>query len=225
MDEQTLKTMPEYVQKLPKVVQDFVFDSVWEDRTKEITAKYSLNENQTDTLIDKVLFILIGLETPENFLESIISELGISRLLAEQIIEELEKRVFEYAINQIGPKIKSGGERNEISKPEAGIIINTDDDIPEIRPEIVPMVEKGEVAHTTPTVSVNTTVDQSKISVPRYVPPVPNNLPTEEATPVQVQQAPEASQPKPIEEARVTSVNTTTDQRKYTVDPYREPLE
>ena len=241
MDEQTLKTMPEYVQKLPKSVQDFVFDGMWEDRTKEITSKYSLNESQTDTLIDKVLFILIGLETPENFLESIISELEISRLMAEQIIEELEKRVFEYAINQIGPKIKNNREENKTSKPKISVIVDTDDDIPEIRPEIVPMakpslinsvaqsvgngsrVEKREVVHTIPTTSVNT-ANQNKISVPKYV-PAPPNLPTEDVTLNQTPKTQELSQLKPIEKPQVAPVNTITDQKKYIIDPYREPLE
>ncbi|MFA7216525.1 MAG: hypothetical protein WC095_00890 [Candidatus Paceibacterota bacterium] len=102
MNEETLKEMPEYVRKLPKEIQDFVFDGVWEERVEEIGLKYSLDSVQLDNLANKVLFILIGLEKPEDFLQTIISELSISRLLAEQIMNDLDSRVFDYAIKTIG---------------------------------------------------------------------------------------------------------------------------
>ena len=101
MDSEILKTMPEYVQKLPKDVQDFIFDGVWEERSAEIAQKYGLSEEQTETFINKVLFVLIGLEPAEGFLESLISELGISKLLGNQMLDEADNRVFKYAIDSM----------------------------------------------------------------------------------------------------------------------------
>lgn len=123
MNEELLKEMPEYVKKLPKEIQDLIFDGVWEERVEEIGLKYSLDDNQLDNLIDKVLFILIGLEKPDSFLETMVGELSISRLLAEQIMNDLNARVFDYALktietNQEKPKEKSAGNNslsNEIS--------------------------------------------------------------------------------------------------------------
>ena len=166
MIETTQNEIPEYVKNLPQVVQDVVFQSAWESRTMEIAQKYTLNAGQTNALADKVLFILIGLDKPETFLEDIILELNISRLLAEQIMDDLNARVFEYAINIIESKErKVSAEKNNIEQIQT----------PEIRPDNLPMVEKNEASQV------------QNASTPRYVPTykpvsnVPNNLPTGQA--------------------------------------------
>ena len=43
MDNQTQNEIPEYVKSLPQSVQDLIFDGEWENRTTEITKKYSLD--------------------------------------------------------------------------------------------------------------------------------------------------------------------------------------
>jgi hypothetical protein len=202
MDEQTLKTMPEYFQKLPKHIRDFIFDGEWEGRTKEVAGKYSLNEKQSEDLADNVLMVLMGIDEPDVFYKSITSDLSVSNIIAEQIMDDLEKRVFEYALKEIEPKIKDG------RRQDASATTNV---IPEIRPQMTPAIEKGEVAHTTP----------STISVPRYA--VPENLPTEhEAAPTNNQNMPPKvpEPPKPIERKPVEPAP-----QKYSADPYREPLE
>lgn len=148
MDEQTLKTMPLYIQELPPIVRDFIFEGSWQDRTEEIAKKYSLNESQTNILVDNVLFVLIGIDKGEDFIKLMPSELGISKLLSGQIVEELETRVFDYSIKSIQNKLpKKENEtvpqpnqkpplKTQISKPLATP--------PEIRPDILPMIEDGE---------------------------------------------------------------------------------
>ncbi len=169
MDNPTQNDMPEYVKNLPQAVQDLVFDGVWEDRTEEISKKYSLNDAQTDALINTTLFVLIGLQQPETFLETIIKDLGISRLLAEQIVSDLETRVFEYALKQV---------EGQKSKVESKIADNTevskstlDTKVTEVKPANLPMIEPGEIAHSNPP--------------PRYIPtseyPVRNNDPQKES--------------------------------------------
>src|SRR3989344_2518608 len=99
-------SIPEYVKNLSRQVQDLVFDKAWSERTKEIARKYSLDPTQTDTLTNNVLFVLVGLDKPEDFLKLMTSELGISRLLADQIIEDLEMRIFDYATRTVENKEK-----------------------------------------------------------------------------------------------------------------------
>lgn len=237
MNEELLKNMPEYIRNLPKQVRDFVFDGVWEERTQEIAKKYSLSEKQTDDLINNVLYVLIGLLKPEDFLGTITVELSISGLLAEQIVEDLEVRVFEYALKTIQNQEKKG---ESIEKEGS-------DDLPEVRPEITPLVEPQEKVRVRP-VPVGFTdaspkpipkpqmpgpeLVQRPISVPRYtaVPmeeernsnqglaassketPKPNEVTSSQ--PASAPQ-PSASSPQPVPEPV----------KKYAVDPYREPLE
>ncbi len=161
MDKEILKGMPEYEQKLPEPVQELAFDKTWKNITAEIAKKYSLSQTQADVLTSSVLLVLIGLDAPETFMKSMTSELGISKLLADQIIKDLESRVFNYAINFIEkrgmkapaeqPKTETSSKQEPVkSAPEVVAKKETvATKIPEIKPQNLPMVEKGEVAHDT----------------------------------------------------------------------------
>ncbi|MCX6701871.1 MAG: hypothetical protein NTX96_01590 [Candidatus Zambryskibacteria bacterium] len=237
MNEETLKNMPEYMKGLPESVQDLVFDGVWEERTEEIAKKYSLGEPQTDSLINNVLFILIGLKDPDDFLETLILELGTSRLLAEQIIEDLEVRVFEYAVKSIQNKEKKTGglpvqvdsQKNENKSSDTKMPLISE--IPEIKPDNLPMIEKGEVAHDVlrQPVSPNQELIQKPISVPRYT-----GVPIEGEGKSSIETKPIENLPpvpKPIPQPLIPSEPTKPPEpvpppvKNYAVDPYREPLE
>jgi hypothetical protein len=133
MDEKIKK---EYIKNLPKSIQDVVFESEWEKRTIEIGKKYSLSDVQIDNLADDVLLVLIGTEKAEELQNNIMNDLEISNIISEQITNELGVRVFEYAI-----KILEGK-----SKPQA----TTQPKVPEIKPQNLPMVEKGESVRVNP---------------------------------------------------------------------------
>lgn len=146
-----------YINNLPVNVQDVIYDSEWEQRITEITKKYSLNQEQTENLINLVLLVLVGIEKPETLMEKIILDLSISKLLAEQIINDLEKRVFDYALNMV---------ENKTSKPST--TKPTTSTVPEIRPENLPMVE-----------------DENTVSIPKYfsrVAPAPTPSPVQTPT-------------------------------------------
>jgi hypothetical protein len=171
----TNNQIPEYLKTLPQKVQDFVLNGVWEERSLEIAKKYSLNAEQADMLADEVLYILIGLELPERLQDSLVAELSISKLLATQIENDLETRVFQYALNAI--------EANKESKPEK---------IPEIRPGNLPMVEEGEKVQVREPVKIKVmeapqaktaepekvlevkplpTIEKPTSTAPKYIPP------------------------------------------------------
>ena len=152
---------PDYLKNLPLWAQELAFDKTWIQITGEVAKKYSLNNTQTDVLINNVLFVLIGLDTPDTFLKLMSSELGISKLLADQIVNDLENRVFSYALKFVETREKSNSKgdvapiapKEMEKKPAPAPIINN---IPpkiirpvtlEVKPENLPMVEKGEKAH------------------------------------------------------------------------------
>lgn len=205
MNEEKQKDILEYVKTLPQTVQDLIFDDVWENRTTEIAKKYSLNDEQTETLINTVLFVLIGVEKPDMFLPRMITDLNISRLLAEQIISDLETRVFEYAINETQAKPKN------ISS------------VPEIAPHNLPMYQPISVPKY---VSVS-----SPPSMPLTPKPTPPNLVTSPVSPAPTVSTPTPT-PRPAQtQTTPNPVSTPTPvpipqkpPQKY-VDPYREPLE
>lgn len=188
--------------RLPQIKQKLILSGVWKERTEEIAKKYSLSETQTNTLVDNVLLILIDLKKNENFLETIITELGISRLLAEQIFEDLNIRVFEYVNKNLENKSET-----EIA-PQTIIektISDSEKDIPEIRPQILPATEPGKTAHDTLPTQEQI---QRPLAVPRYT-----------AVPMETE---ENEQPKNTSEVKPTPVEPV---KRYAVDPYREPIE
>src|SRR3989344_4605176 len=219
--------LPEYVKTLPKVLQDLIFNWPWEERVGEIAKKYSLNYNQTESLINKVLFILIGLDKPETLQQTLAVELKISKLLTDQIINDLETRIFEYAIKEIESKkskVESGENQN---KPK----------ILEVKPNNLPMVEKGET--TFPPSPRRRLGDQSAIglepvqrpvSVPRYDMKSEQSVASskDEPSPRQSVSSPRQSATIAIIEDKLKNVTSETPEKtspapdspkKYVVDP------
>src|SRR3989338_8060373 len=198
--------LPEYVKTLPKVLQDLIFNWPWEERIGEIAKKYSLNYNQTESLINGVLFVLIGLDKPETLQQTLVVELKISKLLTDQIVGDLENRVFEYAIKEIEGKGKiiskskfpmsnQGQNLNDqTSKPEslARTVLDTalKPKVPEVKPAHLPMSNQNQNQNDKKVDSIiENKLKGVTTGTPEKTPPVPD--------------AP----------------------RKYAVDPYREPTE
>jgi len=160
------------MERLTESEKNLINDKKWEEKTKEIALKYSLNETQTSILINKILSLFVNLETQDKFLESMILELAISRVLATQIMEDLGKRVFNLPVKGIYEKTKAPLSQVLEKKPlESTPATETSDSI-EIRPKIVPMVEKGEVAHN------NTIIEEKDLA---------NLIPIKEIAPEPIQ--------------------------------------
>lgn len=266
MEEENKFDADKFIENLPKPLKDLVFDGAWEERTAEIAKKYSLNEVQTETLINTTLFILIGLEDSNKFIETIIIELGISRLLAEQIMEDLEVRVFEYAVRTIekkAEKVASSQENKKESFPRQSASSprqSTTSTEVEIKPDNLPMVEIGEVAHDTARIGspqkksdlTQTIADkiadsessqrqsafsprssatgfepvQRPFEVPRFT-----GVPIESNNEVRITNNEKENkiktEPNKVTPAQVSPKTEPVKQesKKYTVDPYREPIE
>lgn len=236
MDELTQKEIEEYMSGLPQTVKNIILEDFWSKRTEEIGVKYSLSEKQLMVLQNLVLFVIIGVENPNTLGESIKNELGISELLAEQIKNDLEVRVFDYIIKTIQNQEKKG---ESIEKGEG-------DDLPEVRPEITPLVEPQEKVRVRP-VPVGFT-DASPKPIPKPQMPVPElvqrpiSVPRYTAVPMEeernssqeiVVSSKETPKPNEVTSSQPASApqTSTTPQpvpepvKKYAVDPYREPLE
>lgn len=261
MNEENQDISLEYIKNLPQAVKDVVYDGIWEERTDEIAKKYSLNDTQTDSLVNNVLYILTGLLNPDDFLETIITELNVSRLLAEQIMEDLEVRVFEYAFRSIENKEKKGGDnrKSEVSSkegdksPTPSALDNTldlKDDIPEVRPETVPMIEE-EGVHIEPTPEIKppvkpqeiprVTLGQAEPATETVSPPASVKVTeffSQQPTPAQISPTisdtvplvkPPEPVPQPVPQNQTGSVVPPNPippaPKRYAVDPYREPIE
>ncbi len=109
--EKSKENLPSQILNLSQIKQDMILAGVWEERTVEIAKKYSINEIQTDFLVNDTMFVLLEIEDKENLLETIVSDLKISRLLAEQIVNDLDVRVFDYISKSLQNKTKDADSR------------------------------------------------------------------------------------------------------------------
>ena len=226
------------------------------DRVSEISEKYGLDENQTGSLVGVVRSVISKPEEKPLLLDKILQNLKVSRLLAEQIMSDLEKRIFSanFSQNKERPNQQTvpGGKENQNQSR-----------IPEIAPKILPVVEKNESVRQV----FSTPPQPEKISVPNYAPvykpnppigtilsavkPIQNKTPevsritytssgetkkesedmrqepVDTKNAMQENQTPENVVKNELKSALVGTtelVKTETPQKKYSTDPYREPI-
>lgn len=118
-----------YLESLPEKIRNFVSSDIVEQRVNDISKKYSLTEEQKEYLYNIVLLCLCLLINPDNINKLIISDLGVSEIIADQIEDELESRIFDLALKQIE-------ERNEANK------------LPEIKPQNLPVEQKNNLSNS-----------------------------------------------------------------------------
>lgn len=190
-----------YISTLPKSLQNFLSSNILDERVLEIAKKYSLNAEQSESLLNIVFLMIVGVTKTDNMTELVISDLNTSRLLAEQIVQDLENRVFDYALKQIEKDSQTSTESNEK-------IMSSSTQL-EIKPNNLPVVEVNEPLKVNPVpkpVFQNEALDKQVIGVPRYTE-------SPRTTPII----------NPIVEKKINNLTSATP-IKYEKDPYREPL-
>lgn len=198
------KEITSHLTKLPKPIQDFISSGIWEEKVSEISKKYSLNQEQSNSLSNIVLLALTLVIDPNTIKEVIIEDLGTSELLTEQIVDDLNSRVFEYAVKEL--------EKNNEKKVEPKLT-----SIPEIRPDNTPMVGNSFIPPK-PQLQ-NEALDRQKPSfgsVPRYA----TNNTGNSVNPL-------SNNSGNIIANKLNNITPSTKENppiKYEKDPYREPL-
>jgi hypothetical protein len=190
-----------YISTLPKPLQNFLSSNNLEERVLEIAKKYSLNAEQSESLLNNVFLMVVGVIKTDNITELIVSDLNTSRLLAEQIVQDLENRVFDYALKQI--------EKENVSSVDTKEKIMSSSTQLELKPDNLPVVEINEPLKVNPVpkpVFQNEALDKQVIGVPRYT-ESPRTAPVI----------------NPIVEKKINNLTSATP-IKYEKDPYREPL-
>ena len=208
---------PDIIQKQSIETQSVLSDQAWQDRTKEIATKYSLNPVQTENLTDEVLKVLLDRQNKTNFAESLTTSLGISKLLSGQISEDSEVRVFDYVRKTIENKEKR-------KNPEAAPVQRSEE-IKKPLSEVMPVQEVKKQNILKPIVPPIVSVPQT------IIPPVAKEAPVAkvqtESTYRPISVVPEAPAPK-LESASVDSeVVGGGSKIKYmprVVEPVQKPI-
>lgn len=122
-NEQLIK---EQLAKLPPELQRALELVPWKASVKEIALTNNLSLPQISALDQETMLVLYGFDDPKNYIDNLVSEVGVDENAATTIAEAVNEHIFQ----PISLKAEELG----------GNSIHND----------LPMVEDGEVAHTVP---------------------------------------------------------------------------
>jgi len=187
----------EQVKNAPMEIKELLTKKDWSIIVNQIAQKNNLIADQKVSFENEVLFVLLGMELITNFQKNVTENVGVDESTSINMSEEVYNKIFK---------------KVELFLPEREEIL-TETNLPEIAPEIHPMVEEGEVVHDAPPLNLKTEAPITK--------PVSTNIEdtlqktSGEAMSTRVDnQRPEMPSPAP-------KINHYAGGK----DPYREPIE
>jgi len=204
-----------FIKKSYPSIQKKVLSNGWVDKLNEVSLKYSLTKENTKTLISEVLLVMLDLEEKENISQNLQHEAGISSVLADQLSEEINDRIFKLNERPVQtPQITEVSENTNTHSLDIppinlpGEIIGEENLTPSQTPNPTPIVENNVVPQPIPLKDIpipqTTTITQSQQELTPQKPSFIANKLTQTTKPV----------PPPAETPKA-----------YTIDPYREPIE
>lgn len=131
MDESTLE-IKKYLEQLPPQIKTAVLGNEWHKRLGEIGKKYSLHLDQISSLEYEVLFVMIGMEPEEDLVTNIEKEVGVSKILAGQLAEEINTRIFQFILKSMQAQSVQKPERFEQSQDSGSKIQELKSKTPQI---------------------------------------------------------------------------------------------
>jgi hypothetical protein len=231
MDKETQQLINEQLLNLPQNFQAAIAAVPWEKNIDSTLSSLNLTAEQKEVAKRETMLIVYGFESPSSFIQNLTSE-GIQPADALFIAEKAHENIFE-AINKKARELETNvpkePTRKEIKKEVIEKLTQRVENakqgelgvkpaVPEISPEIHPMIKKGEVAHEVPHIENPVPKTQGNSA------PEPMSMPV--ASPIE----PTLQNPEP--EIKPTfSINTEKKPGGHSnphypggLDPYREPL-
>jgi hypothetical protein len=193
MEQDSQKIIEDRFKELPETIREVITESGWEKSIRSIVSKHNLRIDQGAVIEHETLLIMLGFETPEDYLNNLINEAEIDPKTAGLISQDVNEQIFSLIREKIIAKTEEVEAKELAQKPPT-----QEHERVAILKEIEDQEEEVVVANdllipekpATPSTQVNTTEQNKKI--------IEQDL-------SQKLQTPTISQPKTV-----------------TIDPYRE---
>ena len=91
----------QYLNDLPEKIRKVLLSIKWQQTIGQISTKYSLTEEQKNSLIRELWMIFVGAEKPDDLPNNIKNEVGVSLILANQLSEEINKSIFNLLVKKV----------------------------------------------------------------------------------------------------------------------------
>jgi len=187
------QTLAEQISKLPPELRSFL-NTDFEKGTDRVIAKHRLVDPKAATFYEETMFVVIGLVTPQDYIQNLIEEGGFTQDEVDVLIPDVYEFIFK-------PMTLLAKKPVIAPPPEPAV--------PEVPP--TPVTPPATVLPVEPMIH-NDIIPPSTDPLP--VPPVTPKPQTPPVVPPPIQK--ELSQPTPQA--------SDAFKKRYAVDPYREPL-
>lgn len=204
--------------KLPRGLRDVVLDLQFKTKIEATAQKYSLNQDQTESLLLETLLVMVGLEYSKNYLRNIQKDLKLSDQMTRVIGAEISATMFKPAgedLKELNDKMESA-QTDESATRMDGLVITPQEETStpvKINRPLNREIATSNAESRAPssgfvagTMRVSSTIDQGVIPIKNIIDDKLNNivkLPKEEKF-----------------------VDALAQQKGYKeIDPYREPIE
>jgi hypothetical protein len=129
------KEIGELLRILPNTLRKYIVESSWLQNIEDIASKYTLNETQTEGLRQETLFILMGMQSLNNFRANLVQELDVTYDQALKIAFDANAQIFGPVMNELR-QVQEG--KIETTPPLTAEVFTPTESKPEpIRPEPV----------------------------------------------------------------------------------------
>ncbi len=83
------------LQELPKKIVDTIEKTEWKNSVDNLGKKFKLDDEKISLLQNEVYYVLMGFEPRKDLKENITREVGVDSNIADWIIEDVNKNIFE----------------------------------------------------------------------------------------------------------------------------------
>lgn len=218
--------MKEVLRALPSVIRAYLSEEKYTPVVKELMATHGLRLDQGGVLEREVMLLLMGVESPEEFVQALIDEAKIQEDVVGEIVEDINTKIFVPLREEERKESVAGKSEVQTALVQAEVqpVENVPRAIHHELPQIarrVPVLPAKEVSvaapASAPSNAVISLVAKPEQSIPRIIVPVP----TKPVPPVE--QKPTPSVPAAPPPAKPATLSAPV--KSYSVDPYREPIE
>jgi len=239
------KILEEKYRSVPDNVREAISSTEVNRKLQDIVNKYKLQFDEGEELTKEIGYVMLGLKKPNDFLKNVQKATDLNKETAKKIVEDVNNIILKdikHSLRENSPENKINLEDVDNIKPEKEQIIR-DELLQEIEK---PKEKKIEIASSENNLGEKTTdlIKQTERSLQTVAQPTKSTTPNKQeiksadkdetflkkANQEEIKKTEQSEQIKNIdikpENLSKTEEVTKQDlEKKYIIDPYREPLE
>jgi len=147
MNQDLKNTIRERLNKLPPDVVAAITNVSWVEKIQDIAKGNKLDEERGELFWTETMLVVLGIESPEKYPINLAANVRLDDGTVIKIAKEVDEQIITPILSAI-ERVKQKPLEKDVSEIKSNLPTSTT--LPEIPPTNLPMIEKGEEAHTVP---------------------------------------------------------------------------